>query len=149
LGSDADNLYITLSAKSLKPDIFIVARVDNEESEAKMVRAGADRTMSPYGIGGRRLAMMTLKPLVVDFIDTTLDRNEFTLEGVKVIKGSSIESISVKESIKRVNGGHILAIKKKTGLLVTNPHTDTIIEAGDELVIMGTRDQLKGIEDFT
>jgi len=114
-----------------------------------MVRAGADRTMSPYGIGGRRLAMMTLKPLVVDFIDTTLDRNEFTLEGVKVIKGSSIESISVKESIKRVNGGHILAIKKKTGLLVTNPHTDTIIEAGDELVIMGTRDQLKGIEDFT
>jgi voltage-gated potassium channel len=149
LGSDADNLYITLSAKSLKPDIFIVARVDNEESEAKMVRAGADRTMSPYGIGGRRLAMMTLKPLVVDFIDTTLDRNEFTLEGVKVIKGSSIESISVKESIKRVNGGHILAIKKKTGLFVTNPHTDTIIEAGDELVIMGTRDQLKGIEDFT
>jgi len=87
----------TLSAKSLKPDIFIVARVDNEESEAKMVRAGADRTMSPYGIGGRRLAMMTLKPLVVDFIDTTLDRNEFTLEGVKVIKGSSIESISVKK----------------------------------------------------
>ena len=68
LGSDADNLYITLSAKSLKPDIFIVARVDNEESEAKMVRAGADRTMSPYGIGGRRLAMMKLKTLVVDFI---------------------------------------------------------------------------------
>lgn len=149
LGSDADNLYVTLSAKSLKPDIFIVARVDNEESEAKMVRAGADRTMSPYGIGGRRLAMMTLKPLVVDFIDTTLDRNEFTLEGVKIIKGSSIEGISVKESIKRVNGGHILAIKKKSGHLVTNPHGDTILEAGDELVMMGTREQLKGIEDFT
>jgi voltage-gated potassium channel len=149
LGSDADNLYITLSAKSLKPDIFIVARVDNEESEAKLIRAGADRTMSPYGIGGHRLAMMTLKPLVVDFIDTTLDRHEFTLEGVKIIKGSSIEGISVKESISRVNGGHILAIKKKSGHLVTNPHADTILEAGDELVMMGTRDQLNGIENFT
>jgi PAS domain S-box-containing protein len=57
----------------LKPDIFVVARVDNEESEAKLKRAGADRTMSPYGVGGRRLAMMTLKSLVVDFVDTRKD----------------------------------------------------------------------------
>ena len=151
LGSDADNLYVTLSAKSLKPDIFVVARIDNEESEAKLKRAGADRTMSPYGIGGRRLAMMTIKPLVVDFVDTTMDRQgqEFTLEDVNVIKGSSMDGISVGDSMKRVNGGHILAIKKKNGQLITNPPSETIIEAGDELVLMGTRDQLKGIEDLT
>ena len=151
LGSDADNLYVTLSAKSLKPDIFVVARIDNEESEAKLKRAGADRTMSPYGIGGRRLAMMTIKPLVVDFVDTTMDRQgqEFTLEDVNVVKGSSMDGISVGDSMKRVNGGHILAIKKKSGQLITNPPAETIIEAGDELVLMGTRDQLKGIEDLT
>jgi voltage-gated potassium channel len=107
--------------------------------------------MSPYGIGGRRLAMMTIKPLVVDFVDTTMDRQgqEFTLEDVNVVKGSSMDGISVGDSMKRVNGGHILAIKKKSGQLITNPPAETIIEAGDELVLMGTRDQLKGIEDLT
>jgi voltage-gated potassium channel len=151
LGSDADNLYVTLSAKSLKPDIFVVARVDNEESEAKLKRAGADRTMSPYGVGGRRLAMMTLKPLVVDFVDTTMDRqgHEFTLEDVKIIKGSSIDGITLKESLRRISGAHILAIKKKSGHLITNPSLETILESGDELVLMGTRDQLKGLENFT
>ena len=151
LGSDADNLYVTLSAKSLRPDIFVVARIDNEESEAKLKRAGADRTMSPYGIGGRRLALMTLKPLVIDFVDTTMDRqgHEFTLEDVKIMNGSSMDGISVKESIKRINGGHVLAIKKKNGHLITNPPPETILESGDELVLMGTRDQLKGIENLT
>jgi len=151
LGSDADNLYVTLSAKSLRPDIFVVARIDNDESEGKLKRAGADRTMSPYGIGGRRLAMMTLKPLVVDFIDTTMDRqgHEFTLENVKVMDGSTMEGISVKEGIRRINGGHILAIKKKSGHLITNPSHETLLEAGDELVLMGTRDQLNGIESLT
>jgi voltage-gated potassium channel len=147
LGSDADNLYVTLSAKSIRPDIFVVARIDNEESEGKLKRAGADRTMSPYGIGGRRLAMMTLKPLVVDFIDTTMDRegHEFKLENVKVTSGSTMEGISVKEGIRRINGGHILAIKKKSGHLITNPSHETLLETGDELVLMGTRDQLNGI----
>jgi len=151
LGSDADNLYVTLSAKSLRPDIFVVARIDAEESEAKLKRAGADRTMSPYGIGGRRLAMMTLKPLVVDFIDTTMDHqgHEFTLEDVNIVKGSSMDGISVKESLRRIDGAHILAIKKKNGHLIANPPPETILEAGDELVLMGTRDQLKGLENFT
>ena len=151
LGSDADNLYVTLSAKSLKPDIFVVARVDNEESEAKLKRAGADRTMSPYGVGGRRLAMMTLKPLVVDFVDTTMDRQgqEITLEDVKIEKGSSMDGISLKESLRRISGAHILAVKKKNGHLITNPPPETILESGDELVLMGTRDQLKGLENFT
>ena len=151
LGSDADNLYVTLSAKSLRPDIFVVARIDNEESEAKLKRAGADRIMSPYRIGGRRLANMTLKPLVVDFIDTTMDRegHEFTLEDVNITKGSSMDGISVKESLRRIDGAHIMAIKKKSGHIITNPAPETILESGDELVLMGTRDQLKGLENFT
>jgi voltage-gated potassium channel len=151
LGSDADNLYVTLFAKSLRPDIFVVARVDNEESEAKLKRAGADRTMSPYGIGGRRLAMMTLKPLVVDFIDTTMNHqgHELTLEDVKIEKGSSMDGIMLKESLRRISGANILAIKKKSGQLLTNPSPETVPESGDEIVLMGTRDQLKGLENST
>ena len=116
-----------------------------------MKREGAERTMSPYGVGGRRLAMMTLKPLVVDFIDTTMDPqgHEFTLEDVKIEKGSSMEGISLKESLRRISGAHILAVKKKSGHLMTNPSPETILESGDELVLMGTRDQLKGLENFT
>lgn len=148
MGSDADNLYVTLSAKSLRPDIFVVARIDNEESEAKLKRAGADRTMSPYGVGGRRLAMLTLKPLVVDFVDTTMDRQgrELTLEDMVVATGSVMENITVHEGINCLDGGHILAIKKKSGRLITSPPQETLIESGDELVLMGTRDQLKRIE---
>lgn len=151
LGSDADNLYVTLSAKSLKPDIFIVSRVDSEESESKLKRAGADRTMSPYGIGGRRLAMLTLKPLVVDFIDGTLDRQglELTLENVEVMSGSAMVGITVKEGMRRASGGHILAIKKKSGRLITSPPEDMVIETGDQLVLMGTREQLKGLDKLT
>ena len=128
-----------------------MARIDNDESEGKLKRAGADRTMSLYGIGGRRLTKTTLKPLVVDFIDTTMDRqgHEFTLENVKVMEGSTMEGISVKEGVRRINGGHILAIKKKSGHLITNPSHETLLDAGDELVLMGTRDQLNGIENLT
>ena len=100
---------------------------------------------------GRRLAMMTLKPLVIDFIDTTMDRqgHEFTLEDVNIVKGSAMDGISVKESLRHINGAHILAIKQKNGRLITNPAPETILEAGDELVLMGTQDQLKGLENFT
>jgi K+/H+ antiporter YhaU regulatory subunit KhtT len=85
--------------------------------------------MSPYGIGGRRLAMMTLKPLVVDFVDTTMDRHgqEFTLEDMKIAAGSAMDGLSLNDSLKRIGGAHILAIKKKSGSLITNPAPETII----------------------
>lgn len=151
LGSDADNLYLTLSARSLRPDIFVVARVDNAESEAKLKRAGADRTMSPYGIGGRRLAMLAIKPVVIDFFDTTMDQrgHEITLEEVDIISGSLMDGVTIKEGIGRANGAHILAVRKKNGRLLANPSGETTLEAGDELVVMGTREQLMGIEKLT
>jgi voltage-gated potassium channel len=151
LGSDADNLYLTLSARSLRSDIFVVTRVDNAESEAKLKRAGADRTMSPYGIGGRRLAMLAVKPVVVDFIDTTTDQrgHEITLEDVKVISGSPMDGLTIKEGMNRANGAHILAVRKKNGQLIANPSPGITLDAGDELVVMGTREQLSGIEKLT
>jgi voltage-gated potassium channel len=95
--------------------------------------------------------MMTLKPLIFDFIDTIIDRqgHELTLEDVKIEKGSPMDGIILKESLRRIRGAHILAIKKKSGQLLTNPSPETVLESGDELVLMGTRDQLKGLENST
>jgi len=94
---------------------------------------------------------MTLKPLIFDFIDTIIDRqgHELTLEDVKIEKGCSMDGIILKESLRRISGAHILAIKKKSGQLLTNPSPETVLESGDELVLMGTRDQLKGLENST
>ena len=74
VGSDTDNTYITLSARGLQPDLFIAARCSSSEAEDKLSRAGADRVISPYAIGGRRMAMLALRPAVVDFIDTVTYR---------------------------------------------------------------------------
>jgi voltage-gated potassium channel len=148
LGSDADNLYITLSAKEMRPDLFIVARASTEESEPKLLRAGADRIMSPYRIGGRHMAMLTLRPLVVDFVDTTmLSRGrELVLENIKVSSGSPVEGKTVKEGSQCCGGAAILAVRKKDGRLLTNPAQDTLLDLEDELVIIGTRNQLRTLE---
>jgi voltage-gated potassium channel len=148
LDSDADNIYLTLSAKALRPDLFVVARGSSEESEAKLKRAGADRTILPYRIGGRRMALLTLRPLVVDFIDTTMHsrRGEMVLENVKVTPESPLAGMTVKEGLGCCSAMAILAVKKSTGKLIPNPSDDTPLETDDELVIIGTREQLRVVE---
>jgi len=148
LGSDADNLYTTLSARELHSDLFIVARASAEESEPKLKRAGADRIMSPYRIGGRRMAMLTLRPLVVDFIDITMHSRgrELVLENIKVWPGSPVEGKNVKEGSKCCGGAAILAVRKKDGRLLANPSQETLLELEDEPVIIGTREQLRALE---
>ena len=148
LSSDADNLYLTLSAKGLYPDLFIVARTISEESEPKLKQAGANRIMSPYRIGGRRMAMLALRPLVVDFIDTTMHSHgrELVLENIKVLPGSPVDGKTVEEGRQLCEGAAILAIKKDDGRLLTNPSQKTLLELGDELVIIGTREQLRTLE---
>ena len=151
LGSDADNLYLTMSARGLRPDLFIVARASVEESEPKLRRAGADRTMSPYRIGGRRMAMLTLRPLVVDFIDTAMHSHggELVLENIKVWPGSPVEGKNVREGRECCGGAAILAVRKKDGMLLPNPSEETLLESEDELVVIGTREQLSAIEGST
>jgi len=148
LGGDADNLYITLSAKGMRPDLFVVARASAEASEAKLKRAGADRTILPYRIGGRRMAMLALRPLVVDFVDTTMfsQGREFVLENIVVGPGSPMVGVTVKEGLECCGAIAILAVKKKDGRLLTNPSNDTQLELGDELVVIGTREQLRVVE---
>jgi voltage-gated potassium channel len=150
-GNDADNVFITLSARELSPDIFITARAGAPESEAKLKRAGADRTIYPHVLGGRRLAMLALRPLVVDFVDTALESRgqELVLENIGVGPGSPVAGKTVREGRSCCAGAVILAVKKKGGALLTSLSDDTQLELGDELVVVGNREQLRALEGST
>jgi voltage-gated potassium channel len=151
VGGDADNIYITLSARGMNPNLVIVARANTEESESKLRRAGADRIVFPLRVGGRRMAKSALHPLVVDFIDTTMHIHgrELFLEDLKVDSTSPLAGMTIAEGQRHSSGTAILAVRKKGGAILTNPPQETILELGDELVIIGTREQLRVIEEST
>jgi voltage-gated potassium channel len=148
VGSDADNIYITLSARGMNPHLAIVARAGSEESESKLRRAGADRIIFPLRVGGRRMAMSALHPLVVDFIDTTLTAHgrELVLEEVTVGPRSPLAGATIAQGQAQAVGTAILAVKKKHGDVLTNPPPDTLVETGDQLVVIGSREHLRLLE---
>jgi voltage-gated potassium channel len=148
VGSDADNIFITLSAKGLRSDLLIVARAFAEESESKLKRAGADRVILPLRLGGRRMAMIALHPLVIDFVETTIHSPErdFVLEEMSIASGSRLAGITIKQGQEISGGAAILAVKKKGGALLPNPPQESMLEVGDEVVVMGTRKQLSSFE---
>lgn len=148
VGGDADNIYITLSARGMNPGLLIVARATDEESESKLKRAGADRIVFPLRVGGRRMAMSATHPLVVDFVDTTMqvhDR-ELVLEDVRIGPNSPLAGVTIGEGQRHLAGAAILAARQGEGAVLTSPSQETLLEAGDELVIIGTREQLRLLE---
>ncbi len=147
IASDADSTYITLSARQLRPDLFIEARISSSEAETKLKKAGADRIIDPHSIGARRMAMLALRPAVIDFIDTVTRRRgqELQLENIAVTEGSFLVGLKVEEAGKHSRAS-ILAISKRTGKLLANPSPDQVIEAGDRLIAMGTEEQLLPLE---
>ena len=148
-GSDADNVYITLSARGMRPDLFIEARASSSEAEAKLKRAGADRIISPDSLGARHMAQLALRPAVVDFIDTTIFRRgqELQLENVAVGNESALIGLTVEEARLRTKAT-ILAISRKRGKVVANPTAEETIQAGDMLITLGTREQLAALEEI-
>jgi voltage-gated potassium channel len=149
VGSDATNTYIALSARGLRPDLFIEARSSGVEAEDKLNRAGVDRVISPHAIGGRRMAMLALRPAVVDFIDTvTYGRGrELQLENADVASGSKLIGKTMQEA-RRQAGITILAMRKASGKLIANPPEEEIIEDGDRLIVIGTKKHLAALESF-
>jgi len=147
VGSDTDNTFITLSAREARPDLFIEARSSSPASEGKLRRAGADRIISPHAIGGRRMAMLALRPAVVDFIDTVAygRGRELQLETVDVVSGSSLIGQTMEQAKGRV-GITALAMRKEDGTLIANPPDEEIIEVGDRLIVIGTKQRLSALE---
>ncbi|HEU0107302.1 MAG TPA: potassium channel protein [Vicinamibacteria bacterium] len=147
--SDAANLYITMSARLLSEKLFIVARSEESESEPKLIRAGANRVVSPYVIGGQRMAMAVLKPNVMDFIElaTRSDYMELQIEESRIEPGSALAGRSLKDSrVRQDLGVIIVAIKKPDGRMVFNPPSEETMAAGDLLITLGHRDQLDRLE---
>ena len=151
LSSDADNLYVVLSARGLTPGLKIVARASEEGAEQKLLRAGADNVVSPYSIGGLRIAHRLLKPAVVDFIEfaTRSGNLELQMEEIKVKGTSHIVDRSLDQcGIRKEMGIIIVAIKRESGEMEFNPTSTSIIKQGDTLVAMGETKQLKALEDL-
>lgn len=148
VGSDADNTYITLSARQLNSDLFIETRAGSKEAGTKLKRAGADRIVYPHRIGGRRMAMLALRPAVVDFIDTVVwaHGREFQLENVDIGKNSSLAGLTMKAARSDI-GITILAMRKKSGKLLANPPDEETIEDGDQLIVIGTKERLASLEE--
>ncbi|MDX9786727.1 MAG: potassium channel protein [Desulfobacterales bacterium] len=143
--SDANNVYITLTAKGLRPDIFILARASDEKNETKLLRAGASRVVCPYMIGGKRMAEVLKRPTVVDFLDTALMNSKLGLvmEEAVIGTGSPIAGKTLVDSnIRRNFGVIIVAIKKPDNRMVFNPAPTEILEANDVIVAIGKKEDL-------
>ncbi len=148
LPGDAENVFVTLTAKELNPDIRIVARGDIAESKSKLIRAGADKVISPSVIGGRRMAISILKPVSVDFVETLIHKEEleFEIEELVTSENSPLIGQTLKDSrLKQLTGTMIVAIKRNEDI-ITNPGAQEVILKGDLLIAIGTRSQLAELE---
>jgi voltage-gated potassium channel len=150
VSTDADNVFIALSAKGLRPDIFILARASDTKNEGKLLRAGASRVVCPYQMGGRRMAQILRRPTVVDFIDKTMVDNELDLRMEEAVIGPSSSLIGktvVTSNLRQDFGVIIVAIKKVTNEMIYNPLPSEIFDAGDVIVVIGKKDGLRRMED--
>ncbi len=145
VSSDADNVFISLSAKGLRPDMFILVRVSDVKNENKPLRARASRVVCPYQMGARRMAEILHKPTVVDFLDQTMMNTELglKLEEAVIEENSSINGKTVVSSCLRQDFGVIIvAIKRECGKMVFNPGPNETFNTGDVIVAIGKKEEL-------
>ncbi len=144
--TDADNVFIVLTARSLRPDLIIVARADVEESEAKLRRAGASRVILPYHITGRRMVTMLVRPDVADFLDEVSHTSglELVLEQIQIAPTSPLAGLALAVAQARHDFEvTVLACKHADGQWNTRPHSETVVQPGCQLIALGTLPNLQ------
>jgi voltage-gated potassium channel len=149
--SDADNLYIALSARALRPDLQIVARASDEDAEKKLRLAGADRVVLPYAAAGRTIANLVLKPQVTTFLDavTTATGPDLHMVEIEVDPTCAPAGKTIREiRVRHETGAIIVALRKRDGTFDTTPEPDVTIDAGDVLIGVGTTEELRRLEDL-
>jgi len=149
VGTDAENVYAVLSARVMRPDLFIIGRAENEDSVRKLKQAGANRVISPYQIGAQHIAQSAISPAVVDFVQlaTSSDNLELAMEEVTVGERSSLANRSILDANLRQRFGVIIvAIQREDRRMDFNPEPDASIRAGDTLVVLGRSESLKRLE---
>lgn len=148
VSSDADNVYITLTAAGLRPDLYIVARAGDEAAERKLLRAGASKVVCPYAIGGTGIANAILRPAVVDFIELVTRREhlELQMEEVLIGAGSTLAGRTILDTGLRQNyGAIVVAVKKGDERMRFNPAPEDRLERGDRLIVLGAGEKLDEI----
>lgn len=149
LPSDAENLYIILSAKTLNPGLRAIARASNEEAVLKLQRAGASMVISPYITGARRMAAAALRPQVLDFMDgiMTSSGGSFYMEEFLVnARTCPVAGLSLREAkLRSQSGALVLGVRRQDNELIVGPTGEAIIMGGDTLICMGTAEQLRTI----
>ena len=153
VSNNVDNLYITLSAREMSrkdnPGLYILSRATDKSASEKITRAGADRVISPYAIGGMRIVQALLRPTVYDFVDVATKTSGLDLmfEELKVSEKSGLDGVAIKDSgIRQSFDVIVIAIKKPSGRMVFNPGPEVILQVGDMLIVLGDRDQLNRLE---
>ena len=148
VGSDAENVYAVLSARLMRPDLYIIARAETEDAKVKLVRAGANRVVSPYQIGGLQIAQTALRPAVVDFVQiaTSSDNLALNIEQVKIEAGANFAGMSLIDAALRQRFGIVVvAIQRADGRMEFNPSPETRILGGDHLVALGRAEDLRNL----
>jgi len=149
--SDADNLYITLSARSVRPDLLIVARASDEDAARKLLLAGADRVVQPYATAGKEMANLVLRPQVAAFLDivTSGAGPELLFEEIKVAEGSGPAGKSLRDvRVRAETGALVVGLRKSDGTFDATPTADAVFEPGDVLIAAGTPDELRLLEEL-
>jgi voltage-gated potassium channel len=148
---DADNLYVTLSARSARPELTIVARASDSDAERKLKLAGADRVVLPYTTAGRVIANLVLKPQVTEFLDvvTTATGPDLQLAEIEVHRTCPAAGRTIRElRIRHETGAIVVALRKPDGSFDTTPEPDTPIAVGDVLIGVGSPDEIRRLEDM-
>lgn len=149
VGSEAENVYAVLTARVLNPDLYIIARSESPDAESKLKRAGADRVLSPYQLGGVQMAATALRPAVVEFmrLATSSERLELAAEQVEIAADTSFVGRSIKDAdLRQTYGVIVVAIKRAAGEMEFNPSPEAVIRPLDQLVVLGNAEQLRALE---
>jgi voltage-gated potassium channel len=147
LDDDAGSVYVVLTARTLNPDVFVIARSRTDDAEPKFVRAGADRVVNPQRLGGNRIAAFAVSPYVVEFLDVVMheDALEFRMVDVEVRAGSALEGSTIADTRAAEGGAAVLLALRTDGAFVTDPQPETVLKPGDVLIAVGTSSQVQDL----
>ena len=149
LKTDSDNVYVTLTARQLNPEIFVIARAGERKSENKLLAAGANKVVSPYNMGAHRIAQMILRPTVTDFLELTLmdENRDIQMEEMPVHASSRLVDVALQDSgIRKDFNLIIVAIRRPGGDMIFNPSSQTKLQGGDTVVAIGEKQDLTRIK---
>jgi voltage-gated potassium channel len=149
--SDVDNLYITLSARTLRPDLLIVARASTADAAQKLLRAGADRVVQPYDTAGQEMAKLVLKPQVAVFLELLSSHGgpDLRFEEIEVSASCGQVGRTIRElRVRAETGALIVGLRHGDGEYDTTPSPDRRLEDGDVLIVVGTEEELRAVEDL-